>query len=43
MTHLMGQIGLSGKERCAVRCGVSGKHRDAPGEPIGPTEGRVIR
>ena len=43
MTHLMGQIGSSGKERCAVRCGVSDKRRDAPGGPIWPTEGRVLR
>ena len=43
MTHFMGQTGLSGKERCAVRCGVSDKRRDAPGGPVWPTEGQVLR
>ncbi len=34
MTRFMGQTGLSGKQRCAVRCRVSDKHRDAPGGPV---------
>ena len=42
MTHFMGQTGSSGKERCAARCGVSGKHRDAPGGSVCPTEGQVL-
>jgi hypothetical protein len=43
MTHFMGQTGLSGKERCAVRCGVSDKHRDVPGGPVWSNEGQVLR
>ncbi len=43
MTRFMGQTGSSGKERCAVRCGVSVKHRDAPGGLVWPTEGQVLR
>ena len=43
MADLMAQIGWSGKKRCAVRCGVSGKRRDAAGGPIWTTEGRFFR
>ncbi len=31
-----------GQARLAARCGASGKIRNAPETPIGPTEGRVI-
>ena len=43
MIHLMGQIGATGKERCAGRCGASDKRRDAAGGPIWPTGGRGFR
>ena len=42
-THLMVQIGSSGKARCAAQCRTSGKRRNAVGGPMWPTEVRVFR
>ena len=43
MTHLMGADRLSGQAGRAARCVASRKRPNAAGEPICPTEGRLVR
>jgi hypothetical protein len=42
MTCLMESNLFSWQARCAARCGVSGKRRNAPDGQIWPTEGRFL-